>query len=353
MPNDYLVTQNKVTKNIMNWFKLAFGFDENPSVLYERDNEYLSVQYNGNDIPQEDENLIPHAKDACPTLTCKKSGEVFHCGFFSTPLLKELRQRNIKRLSRDTQNEQDIACCTNLSHPHEPTLKLSIEVGDVSAMHEKYPFSTIQVASQLNCLEFVSPTGDPENGVERYAMDHTQGPACCLCTAPAIVYRNYYHPYKYDDKIVFGQKKYFQWNNLNDIEKKIGNENGKYWKVRGGYTMSEKEKLASIPWDSHDFEELKGLLRIGVHADTQITSFGKWGMKKNEKDKGNRITHVLCSACAIGYNGIGAQPWTQLAKLILQACYEATLYVGLENYYRHPDKKFANKVPFESIFLTA
>merc|ERR1712150_73852 len=50
----------------------------------------------------------------------------------------------------------------------------------------------------------------------------------------------------------------------------------------------------------------------------------------------------------MGYNGFGVKPWEKLAKLLLQACYEATLYAGLENYYRHGEKhQNSNK-----IFLT-
>merc|ERR1719412_199629 len=68
-------------------------------------------------------------------------------------------------------------------------------------------------------------------------------------------------------------------------------------------------------------------------------------MKKNTKNRGDLITHVLCSACSIGYNGFGSDPWKPLAKLVLEACYEATLYLGLENYHRHRDKHpNANKV---------
>ena len=275
---------NKATKRDLDWFELAFGFKENPSQLYERDNEYLSVQYHGHDVPlNEMDANSPEWKKVCPTITCKKNGEIFQCGFFSTPSLNELRERNLERMT--SQIERNFDETSNKEPKSTNRLKLSIEIGDAAALHEKYPFSTIQVASQLNCLEFVSPTGNPENGVTKYSSDHTQGPACCLCTAPAVVYRNYYHPYKYgDDNIVYGQTKSKQWNNLVDVDKKIGNEDGKYWTVQGGYTMSEKSKLMKIPWASFDFEELKGLLRIGIHADTQITSFGNWGLKKKEKD---------------------------------------------------------------------
>ena len=108
--------------------------------------------------------------------------------------------------------------------------------------------------------------------------------------------------------------------------------------------MGEKFKLIQIPWSSFDYEDLKGLLKVGIHEDTQITSFGNWGLTKNSTNKDSRITHVLSSACAIGYNGLGTQPWKQLARLVLQATYEATLYAGLENHKRNKDKEHSNKV---------
>ena len=326
---------SRITTEETDWFQLAFGFKEEPCSLYEKDNKYIGVEYNGHDERPDNSDVGSTSIDRCPTLTSKITNEVFQCGIFSTPSLGQLRERNASRLSNNADTNTE----------NNSILKLSVEVGDAASLHEKYPFSTIQVASQLNCLEFMSQTGNPENGVTNYAYDHTQGPACCLCTAPAIVYRNYYHPYQYDDTIVFGQKKDRQWNNLKDIEDTWGNKDGKYWTVKGGYTMSDKTRLSQIPWESHDMEELKGLLRIGVHEDTEITAYGDWGMKKNNKNKEDLITHVLSSACAIGYNGFGSEPWKPLAKLVLEACYEATLYVGLENYHRHRDKHaHANKV---------
>ena len=348
MSNSKRLSSSKGRKGVnkeLDWFELVFGFKEDPLKLYERDNEYLSVQYNGHDASPIDNDTNPSELKTCPTITCKKTGEIFQCGFFSTPSLNELRERNRERLTCSTKVEsRDPDDDTNVGPKSTNRFTLSIEIGDAATLHEKYPFSTIQVASQLNCLEFVSPTGDPESGVTKYSKDHTQGPACCLCTAPAIVYRNYYHPYKYaNGDILYGQTKNSQWNNLVDIERMVGNEDGKYWTVQGGYTMSEKSKFMKIPWSTFNIEELKGLLRIGIHADTQITSCGNWGLKKN-KDKNSRITHVLSSACAIGYNGFGIQPWKELANIVLQATYEATLYAGLENYIRNQDKKNSNIV---------
>ena len=52
--------------------------------------------------------------------------------------------------------------------------------------------SVFMVASQFNCLEFVSPHMTPEDGIAIYEGDRTQGPACSIACAPATVVRNYF-----------------------------------------------------------------------------------------------------------------------------------------------------------------
>jgi hypothetical protein len=52
----------------------------------------------------------------------------------------------------------------------------------------------IQVASQFNLLEMRSPEVYPEDGVTRYQLDPTQGPACAIAAGAATIYRNYLAP---------------------------------------------------------------------------------------------------------------------------------------------------------------
>ena len=57
------------------------------------------------------------------------------------------------------------------------------------------------------------------------------------------------------------------------------------------------------------------------------------------------VTHALCSAVALNYNpGACAEEWAPLASLILEAAYEATLYVALEASRRHPESPGAKVV---------
>ena len=57
------------------------------------------------------------------------------------------------------------------------------------------------------------------------------------------------------------------------------------------------------------------------------------------------MTHALCSAVALNYNpGACAEEWAPLASLILEAAYEATLYVALEASRRHSESPGAKVV---------
>jgi hypothetical protein len=48
------------------------------------------------------------------------------------------------------------------------------------------------VASNFNCLEFISDHDRAANGISKYIYDLTQGPAASISGAPALAYRNYF-----------------------------------------------------------------------------------------------------------------------------------------------------------------
>ena len=52
--------------------------------------------------------------------------------------------------------------------------------------------ATFQVASNFNCLEFVSDHDSARNGVSKYIYDKTQGPVASISCMPALVYRNHF-----------------------------------------------------------------------------------------------------------------------------------------------------------------
>jgi len=76
------------------------------------------------------------------------------------------------------------------------SLSLSKVTGGVRAMHADpaNQGALFQVASQFNLLEMIGPEVTPEDGVSRYAGDHTQGPACAVAAGAATIFRNYFAP---------------------------------------------------------------------------------------------------------------------------------------------------------------
>lgn len=243
-------------------------------------------------------------------------------------------------------------------------IKINFVVGDVQALHSKKEnnLACFQAASQFNCLEFISPGEKPESGITRWARDHTQGPACCTCAAPATLVRNIL------------QSSEHQFNNLEDVERYIAHTanakaktaenrddlsgaNFPFWSSRSGYTIANKENLSQIPWDKIDSEIIRSKLKIGVHADTEITSKGSWGLEAiqpltdadgNRSDV-RRATQIFCSAISIAYNGRSstAKDWEKIAKLVLQSAYESTFLAAIENRDRHGGKEGSKK-----LFLT-
>merc|ERR1711966_121066 len=101
-------------------------------------------------------------------------------------------------------------------------------------------FSFFQAASQFNCLEFVSESVTPERGITCYQNDPTQGPACATACAAGTVVRNYF---ALDGE---AQSKDRQIQNLKDCEELIENDKRNYFKVIGGYTLSNDHSLICL-----------------------------------------------------------------------------------------------------------
>merc|ERR1712226_882173 len=315
------------------WFSVQFGFAED---------DFEKTRDNGFRVEAGD-------NDGGVLLTSNGNKKQWKLGKFSTPSVHQLRE--------SLQSEYD-------SLPEGKRLRMSIEQGDVQLFHIKPEnnYATFQVASQLNCLEFVGPRVTPERGITCYAMDRTQGPACCLCTGPAVAYRNYF----------CGQSATKQLNLLYDAQAYLENTNSsripgerrdllprnpestltptnspsthcKFVTVQGGYTESTSEALAAINWNAVSEDELIGRMRIGVHRDIPVLASG-WGKRLLQRED-QVVTHALCSAAAVGYSR--AHGWDRLASDILEAAYEATVLTAFENSLRHPREPGAKK-----LFLT-
>lgn len=206
-------------------------------------------------------------------------------------------------------------------------------VGDARALHAEPAFAgaTIQVASQFNLLEMVSPGVSPEDGVTRYAHDRTQGPACAIAAGAGTIYRNYFAPAGGGQ----GQTATRQIDTLavlgDALAERLGRPVQALWTMRNGYALGTADGLAAITQclqqaPDHDLQRLRGLLAVGVHRDVVVT-YAPPGHRP-------RVTQVHCSALPVAYSGVAADAWQPFGRLVLEAAYEATLLAALEQVQR-------------------
>jgi hypothetical protein len=203
-------------------------------------------------------------------------------------------------------------------------LRLSDLVGDARALHVD-PGSAgalFQVASQFNLLEMVSPNVTPEQGIAIYSNDPTQGPACAIACGAGTIFRNYF--VRLDEQI--GQTANMQVDCLAAIGDALGNSNGHLWAMRNGYALPSAkgldeidEMLASMSND--ELDTLRSKLMIGVQWETQVT------LDRCE----HLVTQAYCSAMPVSSSGLPRQAWQRMARLVLEAAYEATLAAALLN----------------------
>jgi hypothetical protein len=162
----------------------------------------------------------------------------------------------------------------------------------------------------------------PEAGVTRYQSDYTQGPACAMAAGAATIYRNYF--VEIGDQR--GQTQQRQIDCLADVGAALGNERGTLWGMRNGYAMCNDRGISVI--DSKlraaseaELDEVRRLLRIGVHWDVEVTASPK---------PCPRVSQAFCSALPIGYwEDVHPAKAKAFAILVLDATYEATLLVAM------------------------
>lgn len=202
--------------------------------------------------------------------------------------------------------------------------------GNLATMHEQpeYKGALFQVASQFNLLETSSEKITPEQGVTRYQDDHTPGPACAVAAGAATLYRNFFVPIAGAS----GQTSERQLDTLADLGARLGREIGcpveSLWTMHNGYAMCTADGLTSIrdylaAAHSDEIDELRGLLRVGVHSDVEVTSF--------EGTPRPFVSQVFCAALPVAHvkPRLPVSLWQPFAKLILEAAYEATLWAAV------------------------
>jgi len=198
--------------------------------------------------------------------------------------------------------------------------------GDIRQLHlaPEQRGALIQVASQFNLLEMIGPHVSPEGGVTGYAHDWTQGPACAMAAGAGTIYRHYRVPLPGGA----GQTAERQINTLADLGVALGHGEAPPWEYRNGYALCTRAGLARIrrrlaAADATERERLRGLLRIGLHWDVEVTDA--------ETAPGPCVTQAYCSAMPVAYGDPPASAWEPIARLVLEAAYEATLLAGILN----------------------
>lgn len=272
------------------WFESLTGFSEE-------------------DARQVRENFVVQGEQ----LISRVNQRTMRCGRLSTPSLGELRSE-VGEIETDGE------------------LQVSEWVGDVQDVHRDVAneHAVFQVASQFNLLEMVSPSVTPEYGVGIYEHDRTQGPACAIACGAGTIYRNYFA--NVNGQI--GQSEEIQIDCLRDFGVACGNHNERLWKMRNGYALASAEGLLEISKrisDANDSgrDSLRTKLRIGVHADTEVTLL----------DPGHTVTQTYCSALPVSYSSHPTHLWAAFAKLVLEASYEATFCAAVLNWRRTGSNK--------------
>jgi hypothetical protein len=69
-------------------------------------------------------------------------------------------------------------------------------------------------------------------------------------------------------------------------------------------------------------DALRGLLRIGLHWNVEVTDAG---------DPRQRVSQAYCSALPVAYSRVAQPKWRRFATLVLEAAYEATMLAGVLN----------------------
>lgn len=268
----------------MNWFKKLTGFSERSA-----ENVRANLQVDGT------------------RFTSLVNDRVFEAGKFSTPELAHLRNMEPARE----------AC----------SIRVNEVVADVQSLHldPENANAVFQVASQFNCLEMAAPNYVPEDGVGIYQYDRTQGPVCCICAGGGTIHRNYF----VEVNGATGQTSNNQINCLESLGKYFENTKNRFWEMQNGYCFPSKPGLLEIekriaPLSDSELNNIRGKLMVGIQSDTEITL----------GDSNHLVTQVFCSALPIAYSSIQAKLWNHFPRLILDATYEATFYVAMQNYLK-------------------
>jgi hypothetical protein len=179
---------------------------------------------------------------------------------------------------------------------------------------------TIQVASQLNCLEMIDPSKTREDGITIYEYDKTQGPACAMCAPAGLAFRNYLLEEIPDTSSEFKQFLHSRSNNI------AGS-----WRVENGYFIIDtQDQLVEI----NNILKTSQMIRRDARGSIACGSHTGQGVCIDGENLNKRVNHVYCSGLPISYHNpqkINPELWLGLSELFLEAIYENTILLACYN----------------------
>ncbi|CAK0796567.1 unnamed protein product [Prorocentrum cordatum] len=202
-------------------------------------------------------------------LYSRANNRKYSIGEFTTPSLEELRREATLRL-------QDAGAVDKAKL--KGTTGVRNVIGDVAEFHRRKEnrYAVFQVASQLNCLEFVHSDVTPEEGITGYVQDRTQGPCCAIACGAGTLYRNYFAPITSakGNVIRTGQVAARQIECLRDLAAALGNKRHGYLRVKNGYTLATDDgrRRTNHEGDGED--------------DGSVASEGLWGTSGGSRRHG-------------------------------------------------------------------
>lgn len=235
-------------------------------------------------------------------ITSKGNGRRMRAGMFETPTLADLRLR-ARQLGHD--------------RPNGP-IRVREHIGDAEDLHRNpsNAGALIQAASQFNALEMPSPSVIPEDGIAGYEHDHTQGPQCAIACGAGTIWRNYLIKRLDGTR---GQRSDSQLDCLEDLVSDCGTS----FTMNNGYALPSIQQLQQA--NSHistltdtERDALADRLRIALMHHSEVTMPGV-------PQPGHVVTQAYCSALPLGYSSHSQANWEPIARLVLDATYDATL----------------------------
>lgn len=238
------------------------------------------------------------------SLYSKNSGDAFEIGELLFYSLDYIRRESRKVLNNVKETFKDKG------------FKVRLLKRDIYKIHssKENENALIQVSGNFSCLQYNTKITD-------YIDDYKQCNQSFIATAPATLYRRYFH-----GKI----------NLLEEMEKnsKIGKN---FWEFKNGLIEMKGDKLVELNNILDNNEELiRNLVRIGYHHNMEVVYSSEFNIMNEGNYKYNihKINHSLCSPLDLRINKDKIN-LIKLSRLILEAQYEATLWAGVINAYRN------------------